>query len=466
MRAIARRSIVPLLWLAACGRLKEPTALPLPSALDHVVVDSVAIGARLDIGVSAATRVQVRYWTNEGDAPLEVVASLSPSDSEVVLTRLAHGRTYQFAASALTADGRAGPATAGQFTTPALPADLANMRFDATGSATDPLLMLEVRGTDGFNGFVAIDTRGEVVWYYRTEGVPQGSTRRANGNFILNDLGHGLREVTPNGDVVHTMESDATGIIPHHDVIATPSNTLLFIAHDERVASNGASIAGEAIWEWAPESGALQKRWSAWDWLDPSTDWGDLSYDGDWLHGNSLSMGPHGNVLISFNFLSQVVSIAPDFSRVEWRLGGARSDFALDTGTVFSGQHSVTEPAEGHVLMFDNGRARQDGAKYTRGLELQLDTVAHRATTAWEFRPAAAIFAPYLGTAQRLANGNTVLFFGTANGPFADQIASGPISGYEVTPAGTVVWHLDVGNALSVYRGTPLPSIGGEKDAP
>lgn len=461
LRALA----AALLALTAC-KGNEPTALVRPPALEYVLVDSVTVGARLRIRVHEPTTVQVRYDAADAAPALAVTTTLSSSDSMVVLTRLVRGQTYQYSAAAVAADGSLGPATTGQFTTPSLPADLASLRFDALGDATEPLLLLEVRASSGFNGFVAVDERGEIVWYFRTVGAAQGSTRRANGNFVLNDLGAGLREVTPNGDVVRRY--DYTGDVPaaHHDVAATAANTVLFIAHDVRTQPGGGAIAGEAVYEWTPETGAVAKRWTAWDWYDPAVDWGPLSYDSDWLHANSLAIGPHGNVILSFNFISQVISVAPDWSKLEWRLGGRNSDFAVDTDAVFSGQHTASMPAEGHVLMFDNGRARPDGSAFSRGLELQLDSAQKRARTVWEFRPAASIYAPYLGSARRLENGNTVVFFGLPSGPFGGLDATGPVSAYEVTPARAIVWNLDVGNALSAYRGTPLSAIGAEKIVP
>lgn len=472
---LMRRRSHPLLALltagalAACSDASTTSPHPAPAALSSVTVDSVGIGARLRIGIAGTepTLVRVRYQPADGsDDPLAIVRMLSPADSTITLTRLSHGRAYTFSASAVSAAGDDGPATIGQFSTPALPPDVAALSFSESGRPTDDLLMLEVRAASGFTGFVAVDREGTVVWYYRTVGAPQGGAQRANGNFVINDLGNGLREISPNGDVLHELAFDFFGPTPHHDVVATPSNTVLFISQDFRTPAGSPTIWGDAIYEWTPETGELHKRWTAWDFLDPAVDWGGRSAPLDWLHANSLAIGPHGNILLSLNWLDQVVSIAPDWSRLEWRLGGKKSDFALDSAAVFSGQHSATMPDEGHVLMFDNGRERTGGAQYSRGLELQLDTVAHRAHVAWEFEPPSGEYAPYLGLARRLANGNTVVFFGLPNGPFGDKVATGPISAWEVARDGTVAWHLEVDNAKSVYRGWPLTTLGGEARVP
>jgi hypothetical protein len=451
------------LLAASCSEVSAPGKRVAPPALNSARVDTVSLGARLRVGVDQTTTVRVRYWPDSASDTLMVEASLSPTDGVVILTRLRRGTTYWYGADAITDGGAEGPRMSGSFSTPPLPPDLADLRFEPTGTPTDSILLLSPRGTAGFNGFVAVDYTGAVVWYWRTAGSAQGSARRANGDFVLNDLGYGLFEVTPSGDLVRRLDYGTSDAMPHHDLIATPQNTILFISQDLRLVGGTRVIWGEAIFEWTPESGQLTKRWTAWDWYDPSKDWSDKSTDMDWLHANSLSLGPHGNIVLSLNWLSQVISIAPDWTHLEWRLGGETSSFAVDSAAAFSGQHAVSVPREGHVLMFDNGRERPDGAKYSRALEIALDSVTHVAHEFWEFRPAASPFAPYLGYVARLPNGNTEVFFGLPDGPFGGAVANGPISAYEVRTDGTVAWRLDVGNASSVYRGEPLRSVAGER---
>jgi hypothetical protein len=451
------------LTAAGCSEVSGPLARAAPPALASARVDSVSLGATLRVGVDHAANVRVRYWLDAAPDTLVIETSVGPASSVVVLTRLRRGATYRYSVDEIGGDGAEGPRLSGSFSTPPLPPDLADLRFEPTGTPTDSILMLSPRGTAGFHGFVAVDYTGAVVWYWRTAGSAQGWTRRANGNFVLNDLGFGLFEVTPGGDLVRRLDYGTSDATPHHDLVATSQNTILFISQDVRTVGGDRVIWGEAIFEWAPESGQVTMRWTAWDWYDPSRDWGDKSTDADWLHANSLSLGPHGNIVLSLNWLSQVISIAPDWAHLEWRLGGETSTFAVDSAAAFSGQHAVSIPREGHVLMFDNGRDRPDGTQYSRGLEVALDSVTHVAHMVWEFRPAASPFAPYLGYAARLPNGNTEVFFGLPDGPFAGDVATGPISAYEVRPDGTVTWRLDVGNASSVYRGEPFGSVGGER---
>jgi hypothetical protein len=334
-----------------------------------------------------------------------------------------------------------------------LPPDLAAITFRAEGRSTAPYTMLELRQTGGFSGFVAVDGAGRPVWLFRTQGTSSGFARRRNGNFVLLDVGRGLVEVSPDGQVVRELAQQARpGRRMHHDVAVTPRNTVLFLAEDWQ-PWDGALLAGEALWEWVPETGTVTRRWSSFQHLDPRDDWGPRSIRADWLHANSVSYGPRGNVLVSFHFLNQVISLSPDLERMEWRLGGTRGDVPVDDP--FSGQHTAQEVSARRVLLFDNGYERTT-ERYSRAAEYELRNGA--AQKVWEWRPPRDNWARIISGARRLSNGNTVVTFGTVAS--TAEGTTGPIEVYEVTPRGEAVWHLVVSGAVSsLYRATPLPRI-------
>ena len=75
----------------------------------------------------------------------------------------------------------------------------------------------------------------------------------------------------------------------------------------------------------------------AWDIRDPAQRVPDP--DGDvtnWTHLNSVSIGPRGNVVLSFRARNQVVSLSADLRAVEWQLHGPDSDFESRTRTTGS----------------------------------------------------------------------------------------------------------------------------------
>lgn len=446
--------------LSACSRRDAVTATQ-PPALLGVRVDSVGLVAAISVEVDRAAAVRVRYAPIDGSADaLQVADSVSPADSEIVLPRLVPGRTYQMTVTPVSGSAN-GPPLTQSFTTPPLPSELANLDVSTSGTPSMPLVMCELRTATGVNAFVIVDAHGQVVWYYRTADPPQGSTRLPNGDFVLH-AGNSLLEVDIAGHLVHALSyaNDA-----HHDVLALSDSSVLFIGHDRATDRAGDTITGDAIFEWNPPAGTVGKRWTVWGTLDPATDWGTRSQPSDWLHANSLSRGPHGNFLLSLNWLDQVLSIAPDFSAVEWRLGGEHSDFTVDADAAFSGQHSVTMPAENRVLMFDNGRDRPDGSQWSRGLELSLDPLTKRAHFVWQFRPSPDNYSPFVGYTRRLRSGTTWVHFGLAAGPFSGKIATGPLAAYEVNSVGTEQFRITFGSAPSAYRSWSLDHLGSETTA-
>ena len=447
--------------LVSCGDNSSPVepsaAPPLVKSVQADTGDHGSIV--LSIQLNEPGLVRVEYWTGTSER-IRVEVPLASTIGNVFLPRMEAGETYEYVVEGVAEDGRVSRAMTGTVTAPPLPADLAELQLGATGTPTEPLTMLEVNAT--FRGFVAVNDAGRIVWWWRTQGSPRGFTRRANGNLVLNDLGFRLVEITPSGDVVHELRplpNDQRSA--HHDVVATPQNTLLFISLDRRPVADS-MLAGDAVWEWSPESGASDKRWTTFDFYNPSVDIATHSNANDWVHANSLALGDHGNVILSLNWFDQVISIAPGWTTLEWKLGGRGSSFAVDGDIGFAGQHTASLLANGDVMVFDNGRDRQGSLKYSRGLELALDTVSHIAHRVWEFRTTPDTYAPYVGSSRRLANGNTMVCFGTPAGSFIN--ASGPIGVYEVRPDGSIAWRLSVAKTNVLYRATPMPSIANEAE--
>jgi len=430
-----------------------------PTPIQSVAVDSSGgpLYRSLLVGVAEPESVQVDYWT-AGAPRLRVTAFDSGAGARIFLPRLRPNAAYAVEVRPV-GGGVAGSPWDDTVTTDTLPADVTSYAYRAHGAAGFPLAMLEVSGYT-FTGWVIVDTTGQVVWY-RKACEPQGFTRRANGDFVMLDACNsgGLFEVAPDGHVVDSLPN-TYGM--SHDVIPTPQNTLLFLGAESRTLGDTTWV-GNDIWEWNPEKGSAEKRWDAFDFISPATDRGSASTPGDWLHANSLQIGASGNVIVSFLFLGQVMALSPDFSSIVWRLGGRNGTFAVDSDAETYGQHTAAEISPNHVLVFDNMTYDSlTGTHYSRGLEIALDTVAHVAHKAWEFRPQPDNWQPFVGSDRLLPNGDRLVSFGLASSP----VASGPVVAYEVTPAGTVAWELDVAGPAVNYRTTPLTSVGNEVEVP
>lgn len=344
------------------------------------------------------------------------------------------------------------PGTPAQLPRPAIPDDLAQIKFEATGKPTVPLALVHLYAKDGFKGYVIVNGAGEVVWFFRTRDFPFGMARRRSGNFVFMDKGRGIVEVSPGGQVVHEIpQRDAENEL-HHDLTVSPADSVIYLAFDTQ-DFEGKRLKGEAIYEWIPGQKVNAKRWSSWDHFKPALDRGPR-FAGEWLHANSLAYGSRGNLLVSVHYFNQIFSIAPGWTSIEWRLGGPRATIPVPAGEEFSGQHTARETAPGRLLLFDNGR---DRGGYSRAVEFELDRATARKV--WEWKPARANYASAVSSARRLANGNTLIAFGMSKG---SAEATGPTEAYEVTPAGATVWHLTVTGTTTMFRVEPITSLSGD----
>lgn len=105
------------------------------------------------------------------------------------------------------------------------------------------------------------------------------------------------------------------------------------------------------------------------------------------------------NVLASLRSVSAVIIIERATGAILWRL----------EPEVLAQQHNATELASGNILVSDNGAFRGgESVTYMRAIEVDRATKA----VVWEYRDRSQMvnfFTPFMGSAQRLANGNTLL---------------------------------------------------------
>lgn len=136
------------------------------------------------------------------------------------------------------------------------------------------------------------------------------------------------------------------------------------------------------------------------------------------LINSVLPMRDGKHVLASMRSVSAVVIIEKSTGNIVWKLA---SD-------VVAQQHNATELDTGNILIFDNGAFREgESITYSRAIEVDRESKK----IVWEYRDHSQMhnfFTPFMGSAQRLANGNTLLC----------ESAFGRL--FEVTPKGEVCW--------------------------
>lgn len=172
----------------------------------------------------------------------------------------------------------------------------------------------------------------------------------------------------------------------------------------------------------------------------------------DHLHWNAVQFDAHGGLLMSFRNRDQIVRLRPDDWSIHWKLGGPDTDFELtDPGWEgFHVQHDVHDLGNNRILLFDNGIFNANGY-LSRALELELDTVNFTATNVWQFAHPSGVYAPAQGSAIRLANGNTLIGWGTAEtGEFGTRVT-------EVTPDGQIAFEVRMADGSTMYRARKYP---------
>jgi hypothetical protein len=166
----------------------------------------------------------------------------------------------------------------------------------------------------------------------------------------------------------------------------------------------------------------------------------------DWLHGNSVSLAPDGNIIYSARHQDWVIKIdyagGSGSGNVLWRLGKG-GDFSIvsnDPEPWFSHQHDAnfeTGDSANRMVLFDNGNTRQaeDPTANSRGQVIDINEQNLTATLALNADLGA--FSLALGSAQKLNDGN--YFFNLGWVPNAISQAR------EVDSAGNLVSNYEIG---------------------
>ena len=486
-----------LLLLAACQPDPTPTPTPAPTAAPtpappRVTSHAAAISgansliAQVSVALTAPARVVIEY-ANPDAGRFRTAPSGPASEHAIPVVRLRAETAYSYAVGVEGADGFVfGPE--GSFTTGPLPEGLADVRRTVSGKSSQPLILTDLaRGIeypDVSAYIVVLDEDGRIVWHYKDVHVDpplgrsglKGVKQTPDGNFAYAINFCCIKEVTPLGRQVDQIVANPVDGGMHHDFVYLDADRVLYLADLEVVfddSANGGAEETAAVVEtlrvWDQRSGRTEEVWSAadfWDIASPDqrVQWNPARQPIRWAHVNSLNPGPRGNFILSSRNRNQIFSVSPDFSEVEWQLGGPDSDYAFpDPNDRFYRQHSASELANGNILVFDNGAMRPDaeGGAYSRALELRLDDVNGTAEKVWEFRADPDVYARNLGDVQRLPNGATLVNFGRSEDP-----AQIPIALIEATPGGEEAFRLDVvaldGERLRSFAHAEIASIMGE----
>ena len=240
----------------------------------------------------------------------------------------------------------------------------------------------------------------------------------------------------------------------HHDLTPSPDGSLYAIVRDHRIYRQ-MRVWFDAIVR-LTAGGEELRRWSTFDHLDElkavldTRSFLDIVLDSalagrsrtgkeatdikaavakgrygfDYFHINTISLLPdtplgrqdirfrEGNLLICLRNVNQIAILEKGSYRVLWAWGEGRLQWP----------HHPTMLEDGRILVFDNGVDRQ----YSRVVE--LDPRSGEIVWSYTALQPEDFYSPARGSAQRLANGNTLI------------CESDRGRAFEVTPAGEIIW--------------------------
>jgi hypothetical protein len=128
---------------------------------------------------------------------------------------------------------------------------------------------------------------------------------------------------------------------------------------------------------------------------------------------------------------------------IVWRLGGKHNQFTFIGDSLgLSYQHCVRVLAPDRLLVFDNGNYHSP--KFSRAIEYKIDEQARTATLEWQYDHDRTIFAPFMGSVERLPTGNTLIGWGGAAYPQPAVT--------EVRPDGSIAYEAQLAPGALSYR--------------
>ncbi|KAF2161534.1 hypothetical protein M409DRAFT_69651 [Zasmidium cellare ATCC 36951] len=245
--------------------------------------------------------------------------------------------------------------------------------------------------------------------------------------------------------------------LAHHDQNHLDDGTLLYTTLQPLTPTQAASVPGgipgseapdgkiysDCIKHVDPHTGETLWYWSLIDNLNPADFPLQPHYTRDhYPLINSVSFLRDGNVLASLRSVSAVIIISKATGKVLWHLDS----------TVLAQQHHATELDDGSILIFDNGVYRHhESMPYSRVIQVDRSTKQ----IVWQYKDPhpMTFFTPFMGAAQRLRNGNTLI----------TEAGFGRI--FEVTREGQMCWEYIVPE-FATYEGLEAPELEGVFDYP
>ena len=438
---------IPFL-LVSCG-----SSPPLIRGIELTMTPNPRVPLASQVALSTDRPTTVELEFDDGERRWRVDPGLAYSTDHVVpILGVRPDRQYQFRVVVRDANGATASTEALTLTTDPLPDDFPPIeilisdpdRMEAGVTMFDVIHWPETGNDDNYGLLVAVDSAGEVVWYYKTGSNVGDARRLSNGNilYMSGRAGH-LYEIDMVGRVIAEWHTDRVpeeevgeGSIRvdaetfHHEAFETVTGNILTIssevrefdgyptsATDPAAPRSTSNVLGDVLVEFT-RRGDVVREVKLLDLLDPyrvgydslgAGFWGSVyteTFDHplrDWAHTNAVMSDSTGRyALASSRVQDAVVKVDLETGELVWILGEHGGwgpewkDHLLTPVGDFMWQYHQHAPMftpEGTILMFDNGNNRAwpfeapmpASESFSRAVEYRVDEDKMEIEQVWSY---------------------------------------------------------------------------------
>jgi hypothetical protein len=339
-----------------------------------------------------------------------------------------------------------------------VPTDFPYLNITTSNNPDPEYIFIDNRGGNGDPWNVIFDNSGQPVWYSKYPDERRDMKVQHNGvmTMLARDQG---------GDHFNGFNTNYQQIVQYwttngysgdeHELQVLADGTYFMTALLTETVDMSRYLAGgvtnasvtESVIQGFTAAGDLIFQWRAWDHiniLDEQQFIALTSSSFDFPHMNSIDADTDGNILLSSRNTSECTKINRNTGHIIWRLGGVRSSFTFPNDPLDGprNQHALRMVSTNDYTLFDDGNLHNPSV--SRGVEYLVNTNNLTATVVWQYPPVTttALYSYYMGNAQRLTNGNTLIDW--AVGPLPKLT--------EVRPDGTKAFEMNWVNQYEAYR--------------
>jgi arylsulfate sulfotransferase len=439
----SRFAVLAVLCIS-CGSPPEIRGLEL----DRRPSEAVPLAARVTFRSDRPTSVMLEISDGERTRRVDTRAPVS-TDHVVPILGLRAGTAHTVTVVVTDEAGRTARSEPLQITTDPLPEDFPPLdvrmsvseRMEPGFTLLEPSFISQDPSLEGNSWLVALDERGEVVWYYKASNAASDAQRISTGNLLFRSGNTDLYEIDMLGNVVSHWTSElaaddepqrdgielATETL-HHEALETPWGNLMAISTELRTFPDyrtsetdpsapkaTANVVGDVIVEFTRQ-GELVREIGLLDLFDPyrigygsiaggywRPVYGSRASDvRDWSHSNGISLDETGRYLLLSMRYQGVAKIDLDTNELVWILGDHAGWGAAWQPLLLEPRRELMWPADQHapmftpqgtVLMFDNGtnRARPFdppmplSESFSRAVEYRVDEENMQIEEVWSY---------------------------------------------------------------------------------